>query len=238
MKKFSVAIIKRNNNKEIDLDSIVKCGKGNSIQDCLSLLDIYDDEVRHGINAVVNKDTLDMLKEEYDKNYRYVDTYEGYTDKYFMEFLKTKNIFYNEKLETYTICVNPYDKRYKYDLGGAWSGLLVDKKGNRHDYLKVKDIDFEATKEAKRKELVTEWKKIGHDENNRVVNEYFEVQSLKDFIDEQSTFHTYAVYDLDKDLYMEDDYDEPKNWIKDYYNNFIKDLDDDDYIIILDATIL
>lgn len=120
----------------------------------------------------------EVHKEEYENLDEFMENYYGYTK--------------NEETGKYGYYYNPNAHWDWYKVGGRWSESLLLKNGQRADYGKLKDIDWEKMKEYSKIELEGVWN-LNLEGIHRYFNGIRETDTKESFIERESGFTTYAV---------------------------------------------
>lgn len=171
------------------------------------------------------------------------------TDEEFYNALKDEDSLYNEngdELSTY----NPYSKWDWYEIGGRWNHLLKTKNGIKTNSCYLKELDLEPDTELYA-DAIAYWKK--NIEGNSTFNEfdamndelkkcYVEKYGLKEnFARLNAILSTHAVLDCKGQWHEPElkwDWEERRkeeiSWHAKYYDNFLKNTDNDLLITIVD----
>lgn len=171
-------------------------------------------------------------KEKYENLDEFMENYHGYVK--------------NKETGKYGYYFNPNAHWDWYQVGGRWSNALLLKNGQRANYGKLKDIDWEKMKEASKIELEKVW-----DSNPDGIHRYFngirETDTKESFIERECKFTTYAVITPDGNWHskgemgwfgMSSESDEEANdWNEKFYDTFIKNTDPELEIVIVDCHI-
>lgn len=152
---------------------------------------------------------------------------------------------YSRYAGKYGTWTNPDAKWDWWVIGGRFENRLITKDGQKTNSAKVKDIDWEAMNERNKKEAA-EFFDNETDSFLRAISGIKKEETREEYVNRQETFNTYAVVDVDKwaskgemfwfGLSSESD-DEAIKWSNEYYDNFIKDLEEDATITIVDCHI-
>ena len=145
---------------------------------------------------------------------------------------------------------NPNAKWDWYVVGGRFSGfLLVD--GKSVDKGRKKDIDWDGMKEQNTEMYKDNYERSFKDyPDNPDGREFFygvlEGETLEEYLDRKSKFSTFAVITKDGEWRekgemgwwgIADEKIDTKVWDYDFFDMFIKSLDEDDIIVIVDCHI-
>lgn len=221
MSHFTVGVLIKEGEK--NLEELLAPYQENNMGDCpKEYLEFYDrtEEVL---------DYYEDHKEEYDSIEEFAEDYFGYE--------KCK--------DSYGYWENPNAKWDWYVVGGRWGGMLLDKQGNRIDACKLKDIDWKAMYEEAKKEAEERW------DNSEGIHRFFagihRDDTRESYIKRQSEFSTYAVITPDGEWHSQgsmgwfgvssETEDEAKEWNLSFYDRFIKEADQDLFLVIVDCHI-
>lgn len=174
--------------------------------------------------------------------------YEKYKDDYedFHDYMTNQGYEYNEETKEYGYWENPNAQWDWYEVGGRWSGILLNKKGNRVDECKLKDIDWTTMYEKSKKEAEERW-----DSAPEGIHRFFagihKDDTRESYVKRQSEFSTYAVITPDGEWHSKGDMgwfgisseteEESKAWDLSFFNRFIKDADQELTLVIVDCHI-
>ena len=210
-------------------------------------------EYAKGLYADFLKDPA-AHKEKYSQNPGHLE----YIEKEFPEMLKmtTDEELYNFYRKNNDYCeydddgneLSTYNDDSKwdwYEIGGRWGGELILKDGTHVDSARVGDIDWKAMNKPDDKSLEyfnTLWKSPTTTKEQKAKS-----GTKAKFIKEKSKFVTRAVVTPDGEWHepgemgywgcsSETD-DEWDAWQKGYYDSFLKNLDDNDVITVIDCHI-
>lgn len=107
---------------------------------------LYDNEEYFEKNLIGSKEEILEILSEQRKNSNgteWADHYDNMTDKerikdycndYYFQLDYDGNIYENS---------NPYGECDWYEIGGRWSGMLIDYSGNSHDSLRLLDFNYD-----------------------------------------------------------------------------------------------
>jgi len=203
-----------------------------------------------------NKDLLKKVFWEMKDNWEEFLKNEQLLDK----FNKVYENYYGKPLESDGKMYTTYNPESKWDwwsIGGRWSGQFILKDGatglegspgvfdNKTgiDVALAKDIDWDKMKEIN-KEAATE---NYHNSKEKPFSGVLPDESLEDYLDRISRFYTYAVLDEEEGwhergrmgwfacVYDADESEE--EWAKKFEERFLKDLDDDIILVVVDCHI-
>lgn len=172
--------------------------------------------------------------------------YEEYKEEYetLEEFMKNYHGIEKDK-ETgkYGYWENPNKKWDWYEIGGRWSNMLLSKSGFRSNYLQLKDIDWDGMNEKSKKAALETWNNTSS-EVLRLFNGIKKDDTKESFIEREGVFSTYAVVTPDGKWHSKGEMGlfgvstgEKENWNKNFYDNFIKDADQELILVIVDCHI-
>ena len=225
MSHFSVAVFLKENSKEA-LRKALAPYQENNMEDCpkefLEFIECSEEDINNYENH----------KDEYDTLDDYMYHYCGYRK--------------DETTNKYGYWENPNAQWDWYEVGGRWGGLLIDKDGEKCDISQLKNIDWEAMRAINAKDAERIW-----DSNPQGIERYFadinEDDTRESYVARQSEFTTYAVIDENGDWFSKgkmglfgissETSEESKWWDLGFNEAFIKNANEDLYLVIVDCHI-
>lgn len=149
-----------------------------------------------------------------------------------------------------------YNPKSKWDwwvIGGRWDGSLPLKDGTYENIAKVGDvdfgIDFDIEAAMKDEAIVKTYNKLITDGDYLYKAEYFKAiyPTLEQYVRTQKRFSTFAIIDSEGNWHEKgrmgwfgmssETPEEAISWENGYYDNYIKDIPEDYYIVIVDCHI-
>jgi len=163
---------------------------------------------------------------------------------------------YGEYLDKDGNLITTYNSNSKWDwwvVGGRWSGCLKLKSGGEADIAQIKDVDFNENMDIealkKNEEIVNAYNKLITEGDSFYKLEYLQklYPNIESYIISRNAFTTFAVVDVDGVWHEKGEMgwfgcssatpEDAINWNASYYDTFIKNLDKDWYITIVDCHI-
>lgn len=144
---------------------------------------------------------------------------------------------------------NPNSKWDWFEIGGRWDGSLVDKKGNKVNYGKLSDLDFEKLKEVRKQDAEETWEKAIKEDGQmkRFLYGIDESTKKEDYIKSNETFSCFSVLDENGVWHergkmgwfasVSDEQETPQEWNAKFFERFIKDLAPENKLVIIDCHI-
>lgn len=175
--------------------------------------------------------------EEYEKHkYDYKNL-----DKFMYEYYGYKK---DDKTGKYGYWENPNAKWDGYVIGGRWSNSLLTKSGVRCNSAKLKDIDWVKLTQIKKKEAEELWDNTVNNPNS--FSHWITINNTREnYIESESQFSTYAVITPDGEWHSKDgvglfgvssdNAEDSESWSKGFYDTFIKNMDDELMLVIVDC---
>lgn len=196
----------------------------------------------------------------------YLIEYEQHKEEYdtLDEFMEDYYCYYkDEETGKYGTYHNPYGKWDKYSTGGLWSDTLVLTNGEKSSSAKIKDIDFDKTKDLNRCIAKKEWESYIN-KNHKGFVKIYNSDTEETFLERESFFYSQDVISSNEYWHSQNDstsyfkyhiassYEHSQyqyrtticlnhedikdsyNWAKDFYNNFIKNADPELELTIVD----
>lgn len=249
---FSLGLIMKDfkaNSGDVDSRMLPFCESAKDYQAYSDMTDVVDERYENGVTTVAtfngedvvawDNKLLSLSDEEIDKLPKKIVK--------FNNLYKTKDEFAIEWLglvkdsdNTYGYYSNPYTQYSEYEVGGMLGRELLVKNDTKNclfflrciqsekeftpegykwvDIAKIKDIEWELMKDIKRKKL-----KRDYGETN-----------IED-IENSTKFSTHAVLDIENNWI--NNYDYLGNWRNDYFENFIKTVDEDMFLAVISCRI-
>ena len=178
----------------------------------------------------------------------------------FEEYVESMGYTKDDKTRKYGFWGNPNTKCDSWCIGGGWKDFLrastgehgnptIEHKDGYYDIAKIKDVDFSCNEELKKRakiywETYVECEDVRPEIRERYIKEY---KSKEQFIEENSKFVTFAVVTNDGQWHERGEMGilgidastnkEAKEWLDNWYDNFIKDTNSEWYIALVDCHI-
>lgn len=227
MSHFSVAVLTKGEDKNT-VSNLLAPYQENNMGDCPSeFLEFVD--------------CTEEVKDRFEEDDKYTSMKEC-AEKYF------GYKFYRES-NKYGYYENVNAKWDWYQIGGRWSNSLITKDGNVVDSAKLKDIDWDKMISVSKADAEANWIKAQNadEATQSFIYGISKGESKDDYIQSHSGFETYAVITPDGKWHSEGEMgwfgvssetaDESKKWRDSFYDNFIKNSDEDITLTIVDCHI-
>ena len=206
---------------------------------------------------------IEWVENELDRYYKF--TAGSYTDEdYYQAAIEDED---PDKFDKDGNLMTTYNEDSKYDYygeGGRWSGMIILKDGSKVDSAAVKDIDWEAMNKLdpdQEQHIRDLWKYYVNEEGTKAQREKFQKDNfifykkeyyierygtVEEHLKQAGLWETHSV--VDDDGWYEagqmgwfgcssETPEEESDWTKKYYDRFIKNLDPEDVITVLDCHI-
>ena len=231
MSHFTVGVLLKEGDK--DLEELLAPYQENNMGDCpeeyLEFVDCTDEIVDGWENYKNNK-------EEYDKE---CDSIEEYATQYFGYITEDGKYGYYE---------NPNAKWDWYVIGGRWSNMLLTKDGEKTDFARLKDIDWNKISENKRLKAEHVWDNQPESWfEKHFVHGINDSDTRESYVKRMSEFSTAAVITPDGKWHEKgtmgwfgissETEEEANQWSNDFHDSFIKNADQDLILVIVDCHI-